>query len=1701
MAKDKYEISVWEDIFVPEQEIDGNLVPGHYEEEKIAVIGSDTMTADCRAIEPKLICNVNGKVTFSFKMYYRYHDEATGEDYDNSFITLLVNERKIKVLWLNSWYDLVIKNIQESSNGKTVIYQCEDANINELAKTGFNLIFDDDLTLNNVTGGNQGTVSELVERTIEGTEWTLGNADNIQQFNEEAVFEIELTSGFTATNMQTSQSVNIPSTTDNKPTKILIYYPQLADFINNSIQTPSTTISPLYFAYDPEQKYSKLAQTEMLVQADCYEISSCNCSITNEILTFVVNNQAIGSIQYNYISTQYRANRLVSEPINSIEPVSGKSCYVHKVTAVDPSGQYADQVEVGDIVYESIGSEFGDALYATNLIANGTAFISTTGWEAPTEYPVSLTVYPVTASTTETRIVYLTIPAAGNSTRFYYNDAFYSNSQHFQEECKQGEVYYVRIKAKQLINGTYSYCDSSNLNLAPLVRQYQFNSTIGSKQPTGITFFRVDPVTPPISGSENWVEFKLTCTNGFTGSDIYRYGIGLFITQTANTSARYIEEIQLFKVVKDHQGNMLYPGELDKTGIINTVYNYFVVKNNTIIYLYSGFEDWNKQGITLVQKYNDNYSKVRSINIKQSNRFNILQTIAETFECWIRFDVRHDETGKIEQEIVEVEPGKVQVRPKKYITIRREAGEDRGIGFVYGIDLQSISRTIESSQIVTKTIVLENNNEFGENGTCRISRSKFNYPQIDYVLNFDYYVNHKMMDGAELNKDLYSRHGTYQDTQAFYANLHFWNTEYARLAEETANYLIAKNKDEGLINVYKTAIEAAGVEIRDNQAWITNMAGMRTYNSAGTQTFIAQYIGSSPELKGHVAAIESQTQLVNYYQDQVSKLNTVIATYDQTIKANQQQMDQYKEYIKLKTDLFNKKYAHFISEGSWTDQKYYDDNLYYLDANSVAYTSSRPKVSYNIAVMRLTSLEDFKIKDFRLGDISYVEDTDFFGYIQVYDRDQFVKTPYREKVVITEINYNFDEPSKDSFTVQNYRTQFEDLFQRITAQTQSLQYTVGAYNKVSNIIESDGTIKTDILASSVKANNNALNRSSINNSVVTDDQGITVTNMANTSEQVKITSGGIFITTNGGETWNNAVRGDGVGVQYLSSGSIDTKKITIVGENRDNEEAVAFKWDESGITAYDSFSIDPNAGQMYDKDRYVRFNKEGVIVQTTYTTQGGAPISYEKIRLGHLNNTTHEYGLQINSYIDNAVVPVFKATDDGNLQITGDIVARSLTLQPDVKIDSSSIDGLAAVATSGSASDVSGLATVATSGSFNDLSGKPNMEIYVAKDGTIGSTPASGVTGFKVSSDGLLQASNAVIYGSLYASGGTVGGFTIESNSIHTANVAITSNAANSVGLSSSTFTRTIDGTSRANLKLAIGSRFGVANDGTVYAGSAVISGTVNANGGSIGGFAIDSTSIHTNNVAITSNADNSVGLSSSTFTRTIGGTSRSNLKFAIGSGFGVSSDGTLYTNNARISGENLNISSKQTASTGTNSIVLQWTPSGSYTREIGISPSAVIMRQYGTDSSIGTVNNTTTVWGGLISVGNGSSTVVVTPTSIVFNSAGGSLYGDQSQNMVRLFTTTSAGYVTSGAIANMGTAYRAFILMTTRGAGAAPMATTVIPLAMAKTCNSTTEAWAYSAQNAGYQASCYFNFSNNTISLSNRNDAADNRAEVWGLR
>ena len=88
MKKNKYEISLWEDRLVPQTGEGQSIVPEHYEEEKVCIIGSDTMTSQARALEPKLVRNVNGTNKLTFKLYYTYIDNETGKRIQNPFISL-----------------------------------------------------------------------------------------------------------------------------------------------------------------------------------------------------------------------------------------------------------------------------------------------------------------------------------------------------------------------------------------------------------------------------------------------------------------------------------------------------------------------------------------------------------------------------------------------------------------------------------------------------------------------------------------------------------------------------------------------------------------------------------------------------------------------------------------------------------------------------------------------------------------------------------------------------------------------------------------------------------------------------------------------------------------------------------------------------------------------------------------------------------------------------------------------------------------------------------------------------------------------------------------------------------------------------------------------------------------------------------------------------------------------------------------------------------------------------------------------------------------------------------------------------------------------------------------------------------------------------------------------------------------------------
>ena len=188
---------------------------------------------------------------------------------------------------------------------------------------------------------------------------------------------------------------------------------------------------------------------------------------------------------------------------------------------------------------------------------------------------------------------------------------------------------------------------------------------------------------------------------------------------------------------------------------------------------------------------------------------------------------------------------------------------------------------------------------------------------------------------------------------------------------------------------------------------------------------------------------------------------------------------------------------------------------------------------------------------------------------------------------------------------------------------------------------------------------------------------------------------------------------------------------------------------------------------------------------------------------GTVTGNTKDYSLYVNGN--------FGVTTDGRLHATGADIKGAI-YATSLKLDSTStVEGL----------------------SYNDLDNTPDLTVYIQKDGTLG-TVANGATGFKVSRAGLLQASNAVIYGTLYSSAGNIGGWEIRGNYLGKCDNPGTSAGVNNYFLSPSGIYNWWTGDSLYhNWFLYFKNKFGIDTDGNMWAKDGHFSGTVYANGSS----------------------------------------------------------------------------------------------------------------------------------------------------------------------------------------------------------------------------------------------------------------------------
>lgn len=1220
----KYEISVWEDYFVAAS----GSMESHYEERKLCVIGSNTMTNGSRALEPNLVLNVNGTHTLTFKLYLSYIDTITGERIDNPFVKLLVNERKVKAYWDNGqedindkWYDLVVKDISEDSDSNTVTYTCEDLFINELGKSGFELNFSDE------ANNNQGTIYELATAVLNGTDWQLDeeNTDHLLQTQEEALYEVKITNMNALTGIYANGFLNITKDTYEKiPNNATCYLPySMVPHSDDEV----ADMTALQFIYAPE--YTTEFSSMVITNEDCNWLIPEGRWIINNgyqfqipikdkpgiddfITIFTVGKEA-------YVSNRYRGNVYCRKQLSTYDENLERYVNVYKVKGSTPTAD--DKRIFGYVDYDYDASDL-----VNNLLSNNKDFKDTTGWIGTS---LKIGLFPELKLDTDLTKYegHSYLSAAIKAGQNLVNNTLSSAAQYLSSGLFEGMKVKFQIGLKdEFTDGTLSAAvvDKETNSIIYLGKLNEENS---SNIFTTLTKEGID------SNGTVWYSGTLTCLKALAKNFLEDAELVIKSTNPTETIIKIIET-RLYELIhgKDKDGNdiILDLYDINSTDVAKKFYYYYLEgtsnPDGTAPYIYKAqvpcplyepvYGGWAKSVGATEREYSQ-FEKVRTIYGQQSNRFNLLQELAETFKCWARFKIYHNADGSIERD----EKGK----PKKTVYFSEKIGQQLSYGFTYGIDLNTIRRTQSSSELVTKTIVLANYNDNAPNGTCSIVDSEENYPRENFVLNFDYYVNHGLLDGEALNRDLYYS-GVGNDYIGYYTKLHKYNIEYLSAADRA---ILLRNQEVRLLqqSVVYDGLLACAVKERDEL--IDELAALggdtldptktdpKASNSDKSSEIITakwisiqkalqqikQYVSKSNQTGGGTTSVLAPSdQNVNLiktikdldgdiatYKAICLKLDTALATLQTAIEANTKKRDALLKQIKELHQKFYNKYSTYIQEGSWNSEDYIDPNIYYYDALSVAYTSSRPQVQYDIAVTRVSELPEFKFRRFHVGDTTYIQDTDFFGY-EPYLKNDKVRTPYKEAVLISEISINFEEPDKDTTTVQNYKTQFEDLFQRINATTQSLQYAQGGYNRAAGVVNGKGELKEDILQDSLLAAQDIVTKAT-DESVVQDNTGITLTSLKNLDQKLKITSGGIVFSDDGGETWTTMMKAGQIGVQFLSAGSISTSKITIM-----DGTTPAFRWDTNGITAYWSGKdyLTPTDNPVLKMNRFVRFDKFGI---------------------------------------------------------------------------------------------------------------------------------------------------------------------------------------------------------------------------------------------------------------------------------------------------------------------------------------------------------------------------------------------------------------------------------------------------------------------------------------------------------------------------
>lgn len=1366
-----YELSVWDDM---------SNTPY-----KLFTIASDTMESPAAAYNIVLNRKVNGEISLTFSMAAKYFDEQTGEFEHNPYIDYLINERTVKLKREKDdgnieWLDFAIKDVQQDSNGGVYNFTAKDLWVQELAKNGFSLEFDKELR------NNTGTAKELAKTILEGTQWKVDDGDFLLEYGEEPVYKCTVKSGKTIQGQDIygneitisgGNIIYVPySMFQNRNENFFQFISRSTPINNDTVELDDEnillhTVYHNYYVRTNTAWQSDTSNRPSWIESDELFSDKNKRGIRGRCLSFNIE-QAYDSNLDKYVT---RYNRLVSGTIETLKNEKGE-------TIKNEKGE-----DVPKEYYGYKKTKYLDPEAVFSLVANGQDFKTTSGWypamwtakdrnhginnETNVKGTVELVYYPNvvsdwTGTTQDDELKIGNVSCHLQAKGLIFNSGILSNRTMI-DGFTAGERYIFKIKLRCLKAGSlHMRVREYEIKDGAYVFKHQSNCS-ANEHCTYNNFFTWKEEN--VTQMDEFQEFYgiIPCERTISADSLKNTKLGIFLSLPQSK----IESVSFYRAVlkpgksygSDQILDYYQPGgiELNANNLIYNEYYYYDPKTapkeeGEVVNLAA---DPLKEDSSFVPVYNTKSEKKRTISGKETNRFDLLQKICESFECWMRINIQHNEDGTVH---------------KKSVSFHEYVGSYNYAGFKYGVNLKGIKRKLDSNQIVTKMIVKNNSNEFAKNGFCSITRAESNPSGTNVIYDFGYFEHQGICNMSE---------ALYNTETGLYPQLKKLTNESLKLINNKTALENSRVKLEAIVTTERERLNAAKEQEIEIRQELIDLTGF-TY-----EQFLSDISPDGDKEEQYESWKKSNEVLsifVKIYHLQQEQANAKYiletkATSTEDTQGAEQALDsikkkiekvdrlleQTREWIKEEEDEFYKAHSRFIQEGFWISEDYTDDNRYYLDALATAYTSSRPKITYTIDVFEMSKIEGYENYYFNVGDKTFVEDPEFFGYKDIQVGKVSYRTPRQEEVVISEISEGIDDPTKNTIKVQNYKTQFDDLFQRIAATTEQLQYTTGRYERTTKALEADGSLSHQLLQDAVTQNGLTIAQAGTQ-SVSMDERGVITIDQKNPAKQIRMIGGGLFVTKDGGETWRTGVTGDGINADVITTGQLNAGEINIA-----TGKVPTHRWDKKGITAYEtSYNTDTGTITSSNNANFVRFDEFGIYGirgNADFDARVGEPYGVEKIEENALFSLTWN-GVKIGkgnkalrAQIDENGNGYITIGGEGGISITSSkFIIGDKDYGISIESDKLTIGG------SGGLEARSGGITIGD-----------NYKMWLSpqgKEGTINFSANKVITkdftifsnnNFGVDVDGYLYAKNADIAGTITASGGEIAGWTIDEGKIY----------------------------------------------------------------------------------------------------------------------------------------------------------------------------------------------------------------------------------------------------------------------------------------------------------------------------------------------